>query len=372
VGRPRLLAVGQALNASGYGRVMESLLPLLSGAFEVVLFAPNHREPSLHKNGIEIRGSTIRGDPFGRVELPRLLAELAPDVVLVQVDAAAFPMHAPAIAAYDGFAVAYCPVDWSEIPPSIAQALATFDRVVAYTEFGRGVLERALAMPVEDVIPHGVDTTRFTPLGDRDDKSFVVLNANRNLHRKRVDLTLEGFARFARDRPRARLRLHMGAHDAGCDVPTLAAELGIGDRIELTPGEGRRPHVDDAELNRIYNAAHVGINTCAAEGFGLVAFEHAATGAPQIVPDHSACGELWRNHGLLLPADPTPDDVAAALARVHDDPALRAALGHAALAHARDPRYAWPRIAERWRDVLAQRSPSAAVSSARERMSSLR
>jgi D-inositol-3-phosphate glycosyltransferase len=353
VGRPRLLAVGQALNASGYGRVMESLLPLLSGTFDVVLFAPSHRGPSLRRDGIEIRGSTILGDPYGRVGLPRLLADLGPDVVLVQVDAAQFPMHAPAIAAYEGRAVAYCPVDWAEIPRSVAHALATFDRVVAYTGFGRAVLERALATPVEDVIPHGVDTTRFRPLGRRDDERFVVLNANRNLHRKRVELTLEGFARFARDRPRARLRLHMGARDAGCDVRALAAELGIGDRVDLTPAEGRRPHVDDEELNRIYNAAHVGINTCAAEGFGLVAFEHAATGAPQIVPDHSACGELWRDHGLLLPADPTPDDVAAGLARVHDDTALRAALGHAALAHARDPRYAWPRIAERWRDVLA-------------------
>jgi D-inositol-3-phosphate glycosyltransferase len=273
--------------------------------------------------------------------------------VLVQVDATQFPMHAPAIAAFEGRAVAYCPVDWPEIPPSIAEGLAVFDRVVAYTEFGRTVLDRALQTPVDDVIPHGVDTTRFAPLGLRDDEQFLVLNANRNLHRKRVDLTLEGFARFARDRPRARLRLHMGAQDAGCDVRALAAELGIADRVELTPAEGRRPNVGDEELNRIYNAAHVGINTCEAEGFGLVAFEHAATGAPQIVPDHSACGELWRDHGLLLPADPTPDDVAAALARLHDDAALRAALGEAALAHARDPRYAWPRIAERWIDVLA-------------------
>ena len=351
--RPRLLAVGQALNASGYGRVMESLLPLLSDAFDVVLFAPAHRGLPLRRDGIEIRGSTLLGDPYGRVELPRLLARLAPDVVLVQVDAAAFPMHAPAIAAYEGRAVAYCPVDWPEIPPSIAEALETFDRVVAYTEFGRGVLERALARPVEAVIPHGVDTTRFTPLGVRGDADFVVLNANRNLHRKRVDLTLEGFARFAHARPRALLRLHMGAQDEGCDVLALAEELGIGERVDVSAHEGRRPRVADEELNRIYNAAHVGINTCAAEGFGLVAFEHAATGAAQIVPDHSACGELWRDHGLLLPADPAPDDVAAALARLHDDTALRASLGEAALAHARDPRYAWARIAERWLEVLA-------------------
>jgi D-inositol-3-phosphate glycosyltransferase len=89
--------------------------------------------------------------------------------------------------------------------------------------------------------------------------------------------------------------------------------------------------------------------------WGLVAFEHAATGAPQVMPDHSACGELWRDHGLLLPADPTPDDVAAGLARVHDDPALRAELGRRALANARSPRFAWPAIAHLWAELLRGR-----------------
>ena len=354
--RPRLLAVGEALNASGYGRVMESVLPPLSRSFDTVLFAPGHFGPPVRRDGFEIRGSAKLGDPYGRLGLPPLLEELRPDVVLVQVDAMQFPIHAPAIAGYAGRTVAYCPVDWPDLPPGVAEALEAFDRVVAYTEFGRRVLSRGYAGPV-DVIPHGVDTERFVPLGPRDDGRFVVLNANRNLQRKRVDLTLRGFAAFARDRPRAQLHLHMGALDAGCDVHALAAELGIEDRVTLTPAEGRRPHVSDEELNRIYNAAHVGLNTCAAEGWGLVAFEHAATGAPQVVPDHSACGELWRDHGLLLPADEegavAPGDVAAALARLHDDPALRAELGERALAHARSPELGWGAIAERWEAVLA-------------------
>ena len=344
---PRLLAVGQALNASGYGRVMESLLPRLSRALDVVLFAPGHHGPAQRRDGIEVRGGTVPGDPFGRVELPRVIAEVEPDVVLVQADAALFPMYADVLGPYGGATVAYCPVDWPEIPPDVAAALNAFDRVVAYTEFGRDTLARA-----GDVIPHGVDTTRFAPAGERAGDGFVVLNANRNLHRKRIDLTIEGFALFARDRPGARLHLHMGPQDQGCDVPALVAELGVEDRVALTPSNGRRPHVTDDELAAIYNAAHVGINTCAAEGFGLVAFEHAATGAPQIVPDHSACGELWRDHGLLLPAEPTPGDVAAALARLHDDPALRADLGRRALAHARDPRFSWDAIAVRWAALL--------------------
>jgi glycosyltransferase involved in cell wall biosynthesis len=342
--RPRLLAVGQALNASGYARVMESLLPPLSGAFDVVLFAPTHRGPPLRRDGIEIRGSTILGDPFGREELPRVLEDVRPDVVLVQVDVALLPALAPALAAADARVVVYCPVDWPQPPPSLAFA----DDVVTYTEYGRGVIGRSAR-----VIPHGVDTDRFTPLGTRRDDEFVVLNANRNVKRKRVDLTLRGFALFARDRPRARLHLHMGPRDGGFPVHALAAELGIEGRVTLTPCEGRRPSVSDEELQRIYNGAHVGLNTCEAEGWGLVAFEHAATGAPQVMPDHSACGELWRDRAVLLPTEPSPEDVAAALGRLHDDPVLREEMGRRALAHARDPRFAWGTIARQWEEVLA-------------------
>ena len=74
--------------------------------------------------------------------------------------------------------------------------------------------------------------------------AFIALNANRNQRRKRVDLTLRGFALFAPGRPEARLYLHMGMRDMGCDVRRLAVELGIRDRLLTTtrddgpPGRG--------------------------------------------------------------------------------------------------------------------------------------
>src|SRR5215213_3135038 len=195
---PRLLAVGQALNASGYARVMESVMPLLADAFDVVLFAPNHRGPPLRRDGIAIRGSTILGDPYGREELPAVLADVRPDVVLVQVDAEQLPMHAPALAACEARVVAYCPIDWPELSPAVPRALAACaQQVVAYTEYGRRLIAEAFDGPIA-VVPHGVDTDRFRPLTRADDGDFVVLNANRNIRRKRIALSLQGFALFAR------------------------------------------------------------------------------------------------------------------------------------------------------------------------------
>jgi len=50
--------------------------------------------------------------------------------------------------------------------------------------------------------------------------------------------------------------------------------------------------LDDRELNLLYNACDVGLNTASSEGWGMVSFEHAATGAAQIVPRSWVCGEV--------------------------------------------------------------------------------
>jgi len=52
-------------------------------------------------------------------------------------------------------------------------------------------------------------------------------------------------------------------------------------------------------LNKVYNAVDVGINTADGEGWGLVSFEHGACGVPQIVPNHTACADIWGGAGLL-------------------------------------------------------------------------
>lgn len=47
----------------------------------------------------------------------------------------------------------------------------------------------------------------------------------------------------------------------------------------------RHPHsLSDGDINTLYNAVNIGINTCDHEGFGLFNFENAAVGVPQVVP----------------------------------------------------------------------------------------
>jgi glycosyltransferase involved in cell wall biosynthesis len=371
--RPRLLAVGQGALPTGYTRVMAGLLGQLERTCDVTLFAIDGRDGRLPSRPYAVRGNPA-GDLHGRVVLPGLLHELDPDVVLLHHDPTLHSVNRRALAAHrrrrpDARVVVYAPVDEHS-----ACRLAGADLAVTYTRHARETVLQALADPPPlAIVPHAIDSGRFHPLdraearrrlfGDRPEleRAFVVLNANRNIHRKRVDLTMRGFARFARGRPDAYLYLHMGARDAGADVHALAAELGIEERVLMTPYEDRRPDVDDAYLNLVYNACDVGLSTAAAEGWGLVPFEHGATGAAQVVPDHGAYRELWRDSAVLVPAAAAngqghlvdPGDVAAALARLHDDPAECARLATRAMELARSPALGWPAVGARWRELLA-------------------
>jgi D-inositol-3-phosphate glycosyltransferase len=294
--------------------------------------------------------------------------------------------------------VLYCPVDGG---PLDAETIAPFEgvaRFVVYTEFGRRQVEAAVAarrregtfdFPAVEVIPHGVDTETFHPLdGGRQrarrllfpeapdvDERFIVLNANRNQPRKRIDTTIRGFALFARDKPlHVKLFLHMGVEDAGWNVIRLARRYGVEDRVLMSSLARIVQGVSTKQLNLVYNACDVGLNTSSAEGWGLPSFEHAATRAAQIVPRHSACEELWRDSALLL--DPTlsvvndkilteawlvsPESVAEALERLYRDRELLAELSELAYRNAKRPEYRWETISAQWdavfREVLAEPS----------------
>jgi D-inositol-3-phosphate glycosyltransferase len=375
--RRRLLVVGHAFRPSGYARVLASLLPLLANDFETTLFAVNHYGDAPTASGAlpyALRTRALMGDTTGREQLPALLRELEPDVVLLHNNGFVFQSQRPALDEYrrerpSARAVAWCPLDWLRLPRPVARALPGMDLVAFYTEAARaaaldGFAEHGFTAPPTAVVGHGVDVDRFRPLvpGDRlasralarsrlfADRpelrdAFLVLNANQDNARKRIDLTVAGFEAMARTRPRARLHLHHAR----------AAADG---------------HLDDERLNLLYNASDVGVNTAAGEGFGLVSFEHAAAGAAQVVPDHGATAELWAGRALMLPAEPTrdrgavvsADGVAEALARLHDDPALLERTAAACRDHARSDAMSWAAVAARWCEELASlAAPAASV-----------
>jgi glycosyltransferase involved in cell wall biosynthesis len=401
--------IGQAVHATGYARVLHNICEHLQNQFEILHFGINYRGAP-RNTGWRIRPNELTGDLLGRKALPDLLRQFAPDLTFICHDIGLYKVHEPALQefkqAHAARVVVYCPVEFPFIEPEVAAGLASVDRLVCYTEFGlreiRAAFHKAalsqpdLRVPACDIIPHGVDTFCFRPLCGADTSAarqanrrvarqilfperpellnaFIVLNANRNTPRKRIDLTLEAFARFVRSERRdAWLYLHMGMRDWGCDVLELARAFGIADRLLLTSAAPEKPEIADRHLNVIYNACDVGLNTASGEGWGLVAFEHAAAGAAaQIVPDHSACAQLWREHGLLAaveersPGKPidhpqttiSPERTAELLARLHDDRELLDRKQVQAFRYATHRRFGWPAIAARWSGLFRQLLP---------------
>lgn len=400
--KPRILIIGEAVAPTGFARVIRSVFSRLTDHYELHQLATRndggeHDWPwTLH---VASKGASV----YGYDQVVPLVESLRPDLVFLLYDISFQPVYWAHLrrASWRPPVVMYTPVEAGPIAPEIIEPLEGVARYVMYNEFGRSVIADSLAairarrpdfrFPPLDVIAHGVDQDRFFPrlpavAGTADEAArrlaarqqlgidtpetrgaFIVLNANRNMPRKRIDLTLQGFAQFARDKPASvKLYLHMATEDSGWNVLLLAKRYGIFDRLIMTRADNQRPTFDDATMNLLYNACDVGLTTSTGEGWGMVAFEHGATRAAQVMPRHTSLAELWDGaaefiepvSSMTWPGNLTEgqvvsaEGVAAALQRVYEDAARRDNLARRAHANARRPEFAWDAVAAQWRRLL--------------------
>lgn len=126
----------------------------------------------------------------------------------------------------------------------------------------------------------------------------------------------------------------------------------------------------DREVNLLYNACDVGINTCDGEGFGLCNLEHAGVGKPQIVSAVGGLREIFDEHCAQL-VEPVASfyadssrsgiggearmcrhtDFARALLRYFDDKSLRETHGARARAKILSS-YRWSDAAQKVKRII--------------------
>ncbi len=139
--------------------------------------------------------------------------------------------------------------------------------------------------------------------------------------RKNIDTLIEAYARLRSDRENLPRLVVVGRK--GWLYARLFASidrLGIADEVIFTG------FVPDEDLPYIYDGASVFAYLSFFEGFGLPPLEAMACGIPVVTSNTTSLPEVVGDAGITVPPADT-EQVAAALARILDDPELAVALG---------------------------------------------
>lgn len=390
----KILWLSDLVTPTGFSRVAHSIIDNIKNEFDIVGLGVNYRGDP-HQYTFPIYPAGMGGRIFGEDRLASMLNGTKFDILYILNDSWIINMYLDYIKKNVKTTlpkiVVYFPVDSKNHDPEWYSNFDIVSRAVTYTEFGKTVVndDKCNKELKLDIIPHGVNKDifykKFTNRKDakkilvgrqRNPDSFILLSANRNQPRKRLDITMEAFKIFAEGKDDVLLHMHCGVRDAHVDIAKLAKRLDIDSKLILTNLNNGVQTVSDQALNDIYNAADVGLNTGMGEGWGLTSVEHAMTGAPQIVPDHSACAELFIDCGLLVPTVTSftfdnsmtvgklvsPQDVADKMDLLYTDKALYNKLSDLSISKFSSDKYSWKEISKLWSIIFTEVTTSHADS----------
>jgi glycosyltransferase involved in cell wall biosynthesis len=225
----------------------------------------------------------------------------------------------------------------------VARQLARSGPVITVSESSRRDIYRdfRLRPGSVDIVPLGVDTRLFHPRGLHGAPGTgrvpgrIVAVASADSPVKGIGVLLRAVAKLVTERD-----VHLtvvGRPSPGGPTERLAGELSLGDRVAFTSG------LSDADLAALLASAEIAVVPSLYEGFSLPAVEHMASGTPLVASRAGALPEVTGDAAeLVTPGD--PEELAAALRRLHDSPAERDRLAGRAW-HRVQERFAWPAVA---------------------------
>lgn len=385
----KVLWVSDGVTPTGFSRVSHSIIKYLDKKkYDITMLAINYfGDP--HPYPFKIYPCNAIGDMYGEKRLAPLLELIEPDLIFMLNDAPIITRYLEIIKKHYADKllpkiVTYIPVDAENHDGAWYKDFDIVTQPVFYTQFGKEVVNKCAPDLKTEVIPHGIDKETFFKIDkprqelrkeyyqnakDVDVDSFIVLSAQRNQPRKKLDITMEAFAIFAHDKPEnVRLHMHCGVRDASLDILKMANRLGIRKRLILSSLNNGVQQIPSEKLNRLYNVTDIGVNTSLGEGWALVNIEHAVTGAPQVLAGHSALNEIYNECGILVqPAIPwtfdnvmtrgwivRPDDFAIGLDMLYKDKELYSILSERCLLKFNSPYYDWKEISKMWDDLFTK------------------
>jgi glycosyltransferase involved in cell wall biosynthesis len=223
----------------------------------------------------------------------------------------------------------------------VARQAAKTGPVITVSESSRGDIYRdfGLRPGSVDIIPLGVDTRVFHPHRPRATTRVpgrIVTVASADSPVKGVAVLLRAVAKVATERD-VQLAV-IGKPAPRGETERLVAELSLAGRVRFTPG------LPEADLAALLASAEIAVVPSLYEGFSLPAVEHMASGTPLVASRAGALPEVTGNAAVLVtPGD--PEELAAALGRLHDSPRERDRLSGLAWRRVQE-QFAWPAVAQ--------------------------
>ena len=324
-------------------------------------------------------------DLYGEKAFVKVCNEMQPSHIVIYQDLWNISRYIDAIHSINckPHIIAYCPVDGEFNDLSLLTGLGCLDALVTTSMFSKKQLAGCNGIlgcnSDIHVIPHGIAVSDFQVAGSTVDRaayrkllfperpdiwqSPILLNGNRHQSRKRLKDTLLGFSLFCKSSSSsACLYLHWGHENSGDNLKQIASDLGITDRVLFRSDSSFE---DASSISKVYNACDIGINTSLGEGWGLVSFEHAATGAPQIVPSHSACLDQWEGYAVFLDRleglklnrycggqKTSHKQISSVIKLLVDDTEAYRHFSQKSIEQVNRPLYRWSIIAEQWHALL--------------------
>lgn len=228
--------------------------------------------------------------------------------------------------------------------PVVTYAQSTADDLVAWGYDSKKIFQFRL----------GLDHSRYVP-GKKADYPLL-LQVCRMVRMKRPDLTVRAFAEVLKEIPQAKLAL-VGTGPFKPQVDALIKELGIEEQI-LMPDKDIWffNKVEGDQKIKLMQQAWGFVHPSVKEGWGMVITEAAACGTPSIATavtgqvDSVKDGET----GLLISANPTVEELAAAMKRLLSDEKLRHRLSQNCLQWAAE--LDWDKSFQQFKEALEQAS----------------
>lgn len=251
------------------------------------------------------------------------------------------------------------------LPPARAAARWAFHAAAGVTACSDDLAIRAVRLGADrdatKVVPYGVDAEQFRPVNDETRAAVrswfglppetpFVLCAGRLVYKKGFAVAIAAFAQVAERFPAARLVIAGDGPLAG-ELRAQAAGLGVAERVLLAGRVNRARHPLLVAACDLYLLPSVHDHRGNVDGLPNALLDALAAGCPVIASDVAGVRLAVRDGetGLLVP-EKDAAALAGAIAALLDDPARRAALGHAARADV-TARLTWARTAEQFEQV---------------------